>query len=117
MKTIRKVFYLIIAFTLSFNALASNSIESSTWEDVIVIKRVKELESIENLIELAEIEGKASKVFGSKSSLKKKAIEDMKKKAHELGATHIFIEEEEFSNSPINNVQSTGIAYKIETAK
>ena len=79
------------------------------WEDIIVTKNPNE---VKDLKRVGEVEAEAKKVFGKESKLRKSAMEKLKKEAALKGGTVIFLEVDNFGNSPINNVTMRGTVYQ-----
>ena len=104
MKRLLLLFTLIIS-TISF----SQEIKTIKWEEVILTTNPNDLAGYTRI---DEIDAKASKVFGAQKKLRAKASESLKKEAAKLGAELVFIQKENFSNSPINNYYFIGVAYK-----
>jgi hypothetical protein len=69
-------------------------------------------EEVKNLKRLGDISASASKVFGKQEKLRIEAIEKLKKEAVLKGATHVFIQSENFAPTPTNTVSISGVAYK-----
>ena len=69
-------------------------------------------EEVKNLKRIGDISASASKVFGKQEKLRIEAIEKLKKEALLKGATHVFIQSENFAPTPTNTVSISGVAYK-----
>jgi hypothetical protein len=69
-------------------------------------------EEVKNLKRIGDISASASKVFGKQEKLRMEAIEKLKKEAVLKGATHIFIQSENFAPTPTNTVSISGVAYR-----
>ena len=78
-------------------------------KDIIVTNVYEE---VKNLKRVGDISASASKVFGKQDKLRIEAIEKLKKDAASKGATHVFIQSENFAPTPTNTVSISGVAYK-----
>jgi hypothetical protein len=94
--------------TPSVSQTGSNSIQTSN-KDIIVTTVYEE---VKNLNRIGDISASASKVFGKQEKLRIEAIEKLKKDAASKGATHVFIQSENFAPTPTNTVSISGVAYK-----
>jgi hypothetical protein len=69
-------------------------------------------EEVKNLKWIGDISASASKIFGKQEKLRVEAIEKLKKEALLKGATHVFIQSENFAPTPTNTISISGVAYK-----
>ncbi len=104
MKTILFLSFMILSSPDSINV----SSEIKTWEDVVFTSSTKD---IIGLVQLEEIDITVKKLMTTPKKLKEEAHELAKKKAFELGATHILIAFDHHLWDPSRYVV-TGIAYK-----
>lgn len=93
---------------LSVSQIGSNSPQTSN-KDIIVTTVYEE---VKNLKRIGDISASASKVFWKQEKLRIEAIEKLKKDAASKGATHVFIQSENFAPTPTNTVSISGVAYK-----
>jgi hypothetical protein len=91
MKKYYLIFILISLCFVKSVAQDNKKADNAHWDKVMLTKNPEEVKGLQRI---GEIDSKAQKVFGSQTSLRKKAREEMKK------------------NSPINNVYISGVAYK-----
>lgn len=94
--------------TSSVSQTGSNSMQTSN-KDIIVTTVYEE---VKNLKRIGDISASASKVFGKQEKLRIEAIEKLKKDAASKGATHVFIQSENFAPTPTNTVNISGVSYK-----
>jgi hypothetical protein len=87
----------------------NNSSTPTTNKDIFVTTIYEE---VKNLKRIGDISASASKVFGKQEKLRIEAIEKLKKEAALKGATHVFIQSENFAPTPTNTVSISGVAYK-----
>lgn len=87
----------------------SNAQTQSSNKDIIVTTIYEE---VQNLKRIGDISTSASRLYGKQSKLRVEAIEKLKKEAGLKGATHVFIQSENFAPTPINTVSISGVAYK-----
>ena len=88
----------------------TNSNPMPTSNKEIIVTTV--YEEVKNLKRIGDISASASKVFGKQEKLRIEAIEKLKKEAALKGATHVFIQSENFAPTPTNTVGISGVAYK-----
>ncbi len=81
----------------------------SDWEKVIITRNV---DDIDGLVRVETIVTESKKLFGSQSKLRKKAIDQLKVECAKKGVSIALITLDNFSNSPINNVQIEATLYK-----
>jgi len=94
---------------LVFLALCSTVVAYGQSQEVEVTRDRNDVEGLEKV---KELNVQASAVYGSQSKLRKRAIEKLKYEASREGITIVLIEVDEFSISPINNVNLIGTGYK-----
>jgi len=80
------------------------------WEKVIITRNT---DDIKGLKRVATVDGEAQKLYGKQSKLRAQATEQIKRKAAKQGAAIVLISLDNFSMSPINNIQMEGTAYKV----
>ena len=78
------------------------------FEKVILTKDPNE---VIGLVKKGEVQSKAQKGFGKESKLRITATEDLKKEVAKKGGFIVLVQSDNFSNSPLNNVTLSGIAY------
>jgi hypothetical protein len=110
---IKKSISLFIIFCVSVTLFAQDGKEPKNKDSWVEVVLTKNPDDVKGLLKVGEVEGKAQKVFGSQSSLRKKARENIKKETSKIGATIVLIDTDEFTNTPINNVYISGIAWRI----
>ena len=93
---------------IALSTFNTNAQTFDNWEDIIVTKNPNEVEGLERL---GEVEAEAKKVFGKESKLRNSAMEKLKKEAALKGGSIVFLETDNFGNSPINNVTMRGTVY------
>jgi hypothetical protein len=98
------------AVTPPVSPTSSNTTPSTTTSKGIIITTV--YEEVKNLKRLGDISASASKLLGKQEKLRVEAIEKLKKDAALKGATHVFIQSENFAPTPTNTVSISGVAYK-----
>ncbi len=86
-----------------------NNLTQTSNKDIIITTIYEE---VKNLKRIGDISASASKVFGKQEKLRIEAIEKLKKDAASKGATHVFIQSENFAPTPTNTVSISGVAYK-----
>ena len=86
-----------------------NNLTPPLNKDIIVTTVYEE---VKNLKRIGDISASASKVFGKQEKLRIEAIEKFKKEAVLKGATHVFIQSENFAPTPTNTVSISGVVYK-----
>jgi len=79
------------------------------WEKVIITRNT---DDIKGLKRVATVDGEAQKLYGKQSKLRAQATEQIKRKAAKQGAAIVLISLDNFSMSPINNIQMEGTAYR-----
>jgi hypothetical protein len=85
---------------------------SSSRNRPVRIKVVNDLYDVRGLKKIEEATASASKQDGRQYSLKNEAIDKLKKEAEEKGATHILIQSEVFTLTPVNTVKLVGVLYQ-----
>ena len=83
--------------------------ESGAWDKIIITNVYDE---VKNLKRIGDINASKQRVFGSQSVLKQEALVELRKTAYAKGATHIYIQNENFAFTPINNYNISAVAYK-----
>ena len=76
------------------------------------IRVVNDLYQVRGLKKIGEVSASASKPDGRQYSLKNDAIDKLKREAEEKGATHILIQSETFTLTPVNTVKVVGVLYQ-----
>ncbi len=76
------------------------------------IRVVNDLYDVRGLKKIGESTSIASKPDGRQYSLKNDALDKLKKEAEEKGATHILIQSEVFTLTPVNAVKLVGVFYQ-----
>ena len=105
MKKIFTVFILL----LTSNFIKAQTITESEWEKVIVTNNPYEVKGLKRA---GEVIAEASKIFGKESKLRDEATKKIKKEAAKIGASFVLLQNDNFGNSPINNITMKGVAYK-----
>jgi hypothetical protein len=85
---------------------------SSSRNRPVRIRVVNDLYDVRGLKKIGETTASASKPDGRQYSLKNEAIDKLKKEAEEKGATHILIQSETFTLTPVNTVKVVGVLYQ-----
>ena len=88
------------------------SSRSSERSRPVRIRVVNDLYDVRGLKKIGEVSASASKPDGRQYSLKNEAIDKLKKEAEEKGATHILIQSETFTLTPVNTVKVVGVLYQ-----
>lgn len=73
---------------------------------------VRDIEEVKGLQRLDEVSASAKKLYGSQDKLREDAMLKIKQQAQKMGATHVYIQKDEFQATPVNNVYIIGVAYK-----
>lgn len=79
------------------------------WQDVIL---TKDASAVKGKKHLELVKATASKFFGKEEKLRTKCRESLQKEAAKIGATIVLIQNDNFGNSPVNNVTMDGEAYQ-----
>jgi hypothetical protein len=88
------------------------SSRSSERSRPVRIRVVNDLYQVRGLKKIGEATASASKSDGRQYSLKNDAIDKLKREAEEKGATHILIQSETFTLTPVNTVKVVGGLYQ-----
>jgi hypothetical protein len=96
--------------TTPVSPTSGNSTPSTITSKDIIVTTV--YEEVKNLKRVGDISVSASKLMGKQEKLRIEAIEKLKKEAVLKGATHVFIQSENFAPTPTNTVSISGVAYK-----
>ena len=99
----KKYILLISIFLTSF------LFSQEKWED---IKITKNSDLIKDLTPYETVEATRSFPFGSRIDMKRKAEIKLKKQAFKMGCSIVFLESDEFSFTPINQVYLKGTCYR-----
>ena len=94
----------------TLSVLQSNSSSMQPTNKDIIVTTV--YEEVKNLKRVGDISASASRLYGKQGKLRVEAIEKLKKDAASKGATHVFIQSENFAPTPTNTVSISGVAYK-----
>jgi hypothetical protein len=105
---------LACAGALVFAGCATTSDSTSAtlpngWEKVIVTRNT---DDVKGMTRVEEVSASAHMLWGDPASLRKTATARIKQEAAKIGATIVLIRTDDFAESPIDNVNMVGVAYK-----
>lgn len=99
--------------TLFLLFLVSQSLKAQSIPiDSVTITRDSEDKNIKELEKGEELYASHSIPFGGAKKLREKAIDKLKVEAAQKGYAFVLILKDEFSNSPINNVNIVAVGYR-----
>lgn len=99
--------FLLVGATCSFGQTAK--VDKAIWKAVIVTRDKADIEGLEKVKQI-NVQGKVP--YAGEKQLRKLAIKNLKKEAALNNITIVLIEEDDFSNSPWNNVKIVGTGYR-----
>jgi low affinity Fe/Cu permease len=79
--------------------------------DYYLVTITMEEKEVAGLRRIADISAKQSVPYGGRTKLREKALVKLKKESAVIGGHIILLQSDEFSNSPINTVSLSGVAY------
>jgi hypothetical protein len=83
-------------------------ITESDWEKVIITRNSDDVKGFKRA---GDVSATTSIVFGTQSRLREETTVKVKKAAARLGASIVLVQVDNFTFTPINNVNMVGVAY------